>query len=122
AQLYKMLIEGNTDLQVSTKSGLGGTKICFDALVHNQIDLYPEYTGTAFLVLLKPAKPIIEELSKNATGVYQYVQHEFQTQYQLKLLKPIGFNNTYALMMRRTQAQSLRITSISNLTHYLNQK
>uniref|UniRef100_UPI003D7F4C42 ABC transporter permease/substrate-binding protein n=1 Tax=Pedobacter sp. TaxID=1411316 RepID=UPI003D7F4C42 len=47
AQLYKMLIEGNTDLQVSTKSGLGGTKICFDALVHNQIDLYPEYTGTA---------------------------------------------------------------------------
>lgn len=51
AEMYSMLIKGNTDYNVSTKTGLGGTKICFDALVNDQIDFYPEYTGTGLLVL-----------------------------------------------------------------------
>jgi osmoprotectant transport system permease protein len=52
AEMYSMLIKGNTDYEVSTKTGLGGTKICFDALTNDQIDFYPEYTGTGLLVLL----------------------------------------------------------------------
>jgi len=122
AQLYTLLIQGNSDLKVATKTGLGGTKICFDALNNNQIDLYPEYTGTGFLVLLKPSEEAVKNLSKSSTAVYQYVFDEFKKNYQLKWLKPIGFNNSYALMMRREQAQSLRIKSISDLTHYLNRK
>jgi len=122
AQMYKILILGNTDLQVETKTGLGGTKICFDALTNKQIDFYPEYTGTGFLVLLKPDKKTIKKLIVNTDSVYRYVSQQFNHQYKIKWLKPIGFNNTYALMMRREQAQSLRIESITDLTKHLNQK
>lgn len=121
AQLYKILILGNSDLQVETKTGLGGTKICFDALTNNQIDFYPEYTGTGFLVLLKPGEETINRLNGNTDRVYNYVSQEFKKRYKLKWLKPIGFNNAYALMMRREQAQSLHIESITDLTKHLNQ-
>ena len=121
-QMYKILILGNTDLAVETKTGLGGTKICFDALTNKQIDFYPEYTGTGFLVLLKPDATTIGRLNGNTDAVYQYVNTEFNRQFNIKWLKPIGFNNSYALMMRKEQAQSLRIESITDLTKYLNQK
>jgi osmoprotectant transport system permease protein len=121
AQMYKILIRGNSDLGVETKSGLGGTKICFDALTNNQIDFYPEYTGTGFLVLLKPDQQTIRRLTGNTAAVYDYVSKEFKQQFKLKWLKPIGFNNAYALMMRREQAQSLRIETITDLTKHLNQ-
>jgi len=120
AQMYKILINGNSDLQVETKTGLGGTKICFDALTNNQIDFYPEYTGTGFLVLLQPDGKTIQKLSGDTDGVYRYVRQQFSEKYQIKWLKPIGFNNTYALMMRREQAQSLHIKSITDLTKHLN--
>ena len=61
ASMYSMLIKGNTDLKVETKTGLGGTKICFDALTNNQIDMYPEYTGTALLVILQTPGSVIEK-------------------------------------------------------------
>jgi osmoprotectant transport system permease protein len=121
AQLYKILIRGNTDLDVVTKTGLGGTKICFDALTNNQIDFYPEYTGTGFLVLLKPDRKTINKLTGDVKGVYDYVSHEFKSQFNIKWLKPIGFNNAYALMMRREQAQSLQIETITDLTNHINQ-
>lgn len=113
--MYKMLIEGYTDLKAETKTGLGGTKICFDALINKQIDLYPEYTGTALLVLLQPSKRKVAELITNRDSVYQYVKREFDTQYHLTWLQPIGFNNAYALMMRRQQAHQLHIQTISDL-------
>lgn len=118
AEMYKMLIEGNTNYKVETKTGLGGTKICFDALMNDGIDLYPEYTGTGLLVLLKPSEQTIKEVSKDSRKTYEYVQREFQKEYQLQWLKPIGFNNAYALMMRRTQAKQLHIRTISQLTEY----
>jgi len=116
--IYKMLIEGNTDLKVTTRTGLGGTKICFDALTNNEIDLYPEYTGTGLLVILQPQKKVLAQITGSRIGVYNYVQKEFQKQYKLSWLKPIGFNNAYALMMRRGQAQQLGIRSISDLKKY----
>lgn len=119
AQMYRMLIEGNTDYKVDTKTGLGGTKICFDALMNNAIDFYPEYTGTGLLVLLKPPEKVLKRVSKDNNDTYLYVQAEFQKQYGLRWLKPIGFNNTYALMMRKKQAQELGITTISELKRYI---
>src|SRR6185312_13324657 len=62
SDMYTMLIKGYTDLDVATKTGLGGTKICFDALTNNQIDLYPEYTGTGLLVILQPSTQILNKL------------------------------------------------------------
>ncbi|HZW70409.1 MAG TPA: ABC transporter permease/substrate-binding protein [Hanamia sp.] len=122
AAMYSMLIKGNTHLQVETKTGLGGTKICFDALTNNQIDLYPEYTGTGLLVILQVPNSVVKKLGSNKEKVYQYVQQQFLKKYNLQWLKPIGFNNTYALMMRKKQAEDLDIKSISGLVNYLNKK
>ncbi len=103
--MYRMLLEGYTDLQVETKTGLGGTKICFDALINKQIDLYPEYTGTGLLVILQPSKQQITQLIDNRDSVYRYVQNVFAEKYALTWLPPIGFNNAYALMMRKARQQ-----------------
>jgi len=121
-QIYKMLIEGYTDYKVETKTGLGGTKICFDALMNDAIDFYPEYTGTGLLVLLKPTEKTIKEVSQSADMTYQYVDSEFRKQYGIQWLKPLGFNNSYALMMRRKQAEELKIKSISDLKKYWDSK
>jgi osmoprotectant transport system permease protein len=119
AQMYKILISGNTELSVQTKTGLGGTKICFDALQNGQIDFYPEYTGTGFLVLLQPDQATVRKLIGSKEAVEEYVRREFVQRYQLKWLRPIGFNNTYALMMRKDQARQLHIKSITDLVRYV---
>lgn len=122
AAMYKMLIEGYTDLAAVTKTGLGGTKIVFDALVNDQIDMYPEYTGTGLLVILQTPQHVTDSIISDSRKVYDYVSAEFEKQYHIKWLKPIGFNNTYALMMRRTAATQLHISSISDFTKYVNQQ
>lgn len=122
ASIYSMLIKGYTNYDAATKTGLGGTKICFDALTNNQIDLYPEYTGTGLLAILHPSTKIVDHLTGNRDATYNYVNEEFQKRYNIKWLKPIGFNNAYALMMRKKQANDLNIKTISNLKRYLNSK
>ncbi|MET3535001.1 glycine betaine ABC transporter substrate-binding protein [Chryseobacterium limigenitum] len=121
-EMYKILIEGNTHYKVETKTGLGGTEICFAALMNDAIDFYTEYTGTGLLVLLKPTEQTIKKVSQSADETYRYVNSEFQKQYGIQWLKPLGFNNSYALMMRRKQSKGLNVKSISDLKNYLNQK
>lgn len=115
ASLFSQLINGYTNLDVDTRPGLGGTKICFDALLNGEIDLYPEYTGTGLQVLLPPPSDTLREILSDPAAVYDYVSREFARQYALQWLSPIGFNNTYALMMRREQAEALGIRKISDL-------
>ena len=117
--IYAMLVRGYTDLQVSSKTGLGGTKICFEALANDQIDMYPEYTGTALLAILQAPEAETARLAGDRDSVYNYVRRRFNEEYHLSWLDPIGFNNAYALMMRRGQARQLRIQTISDLTIYL---
>ena len=119
ANMYSMLIKGYTDYDVSTKTGLGGTKICFDALNNDQIDFYPEYTGTGLLTILEPSAKTVDSLTVDKDKTYNYVQQQFEQKYLIKWLKPIGFNNAYALMMRRKQAKQLHIKTISDLKRYL---
>jgi osmoprotectant transport system permease protein len=122
ASMYTALIEGYTDLDVVTKTGLGGTKICFDALLHDQIDLYPEYTGTGLLVMLHPDTATIRRLTVSKDIVYAYVKRAFEEKFGVTWLKPIGFNNTYAVMMRREDAKQLSIKTITDLSNYVNTK
>jgi osmoprotectant transport system permease protein len=117
--IYAMLIRGYTDLAVESKTGLGGTKICFEALTHRQIDMYPEYTGTALLAILQPPPALAGRLAGHRDSVYNYVRERFDKEYDLTWLTPIGFNNAYALMMRRSEAQQLGIRTISDLVNYL---
>lgn len=122
AEMYTMLIEGYTGYKVETKTGLGGTKICFDALMNDAIDFYPEYTGTGLLVLLKPSAETIREVSQSPDKTYHYVNAAFEKQYGIQWLQPLGFNNAYALMMRRKQAEELHIRNISDLKKYFDGK
>lgn len=119
ANMYSMLIKGYTDYGVSTKTGLGGTKICFDALTNNQIDFYPEYTGTGLIAILQAPAKTVSLLTSDKNKTYNFVKTEFYKRYRIKWLTPIGFNNAYALMMRQKQADELGVKSISELTRYL---
>jgi len=122
ASMYSMLIKGYTDYDVATKTGLGGTKICFDALINDQIDFYPEYTGTGLLAILQPSAKTVDSLTTSSDATYNYVRKRFDEKYNIRWLKPIGFNNAYALMMRRKQAARLNIKTISDLKRYLESK
>ncbi|MHA6249163.1 ABC transporter permease/substrate-binding protein [Pontibacter sp. CAU 1760] len=121
AEMLAQLIRGYTDLQVTAQTGLGGTKICFDALAENEIDIYPEYTGTGLQVILNSPPDIVDSLGQDNQKVYRYVSEQFQTKYGIRWMPPLGFNNTYALMMRSEQAAALGIRSISDLKRYLEQ-
>ena len=120
--MYSLLLKGYTDFKVETKTGLGGTKICFDALLNNQIDLYPEYTGTGLLVILNPKKDVVDKMIGSKEQVFNFVKNEFSKRYGLDWLQPIGFNNAYALMMRRKQAEEKHITTISDLARIVNER
>lgn len=120
--LFALLIESRTDLTVGTRLGLAGTKIVFDALLNDEIDLYPEYTGTGLHVLLNTGEEEREQLGNEAEVVYQYVKQESRRRFGLTWLKPLGFENTYALMMRREQAERLGIETISDMVSYLNSR
>lgn len=122
AGIYTMLIKGYTNYNVATKTGLGGTKIVFDAMTNDQIDFYPEYTGTGLLAILQASPQTVNRLQVSKDSTYNYVQQEFKKRYNIKWLKPIGFNNAYALMMRQQQAKELDIKTISDLKRYLDSK
>lgn len=117
--IYTSLIRGYTHLDVITKTGLGGTQVCFGALLNHQIDFYPEYSGTGLLVILKPDSKTLETLNGNPERVFQYVEKEFEEKWSIKWLKPVGFNNSYSLIMRKDQALREHITTISDLVNSL---
>ena len=119
-EIIAQQIENRTHLPVERRFYLGGTYIAHQSILAGRIDIYPEYTGTALLAILHPSHiGEAERLAANKDSVYAYVQHQFNTRYDLEWLDPIGFNNAYALMMRRTEAQRLGIHSISQLADYL---
>jgi len=122
AHLFEQLIESESDLNVELKTGLAGTKICFDALIKKEIDLYPEYTGTGLHVILKSDQEISNTTLRDEKKVYNFVRKESKNSYDLEWLEPLGFNNTYALMMRESQANKINIMTISELKYYLEKK
>lgn len=103
------LIEDKTDLKVERKLNLGGTQVAFSALNNGDIDMYVEYTGTGLVNILNQ-KPL-----NNPEKVYNIVQNEFNKKYEIKLLKPLGFNNTYALAVRQDTAKQYNLNTISDL-------
>lgn len=118
-EIFKILIENNSALNVVLKTGLGGTQIAFEALKSAEIDLYPEYTGTALFVLLKTPANEVKLLENNRAKVYDFVRSEMSKRFGLQWLSPLGFNNTYAVIMRKKQAAQLGIRSVSDLSKYL---
>jgi len=118
-EIFALLIESSCDLNVETKTGLAGTKICFDALTNGGIDLYPEYTGTGLLVILKAGEDVRKAILRDKEKVYAFVAENSKQRFDVIWLQPLGFNNTYALMMREDHASELNIKTISDLKIHL---
>lgn len=114
-EIFSQLINGYTELDVDARPGLGGTKICFDALKAGEIDIYPEYTGTGLLVLLEADEDLIQSLNHDKEAVYQYLKKTFLKDLGIRWLAPIGFNNTYALVVRSDKAEKMGWNKVSDL-------
>lgn len=105
AELVAQQIERRTDYRVVRRLNLGGTFICHQALVSGQIDLYPEYTGTALTAILEqPAEGDRKE-------VYQAVSKAYAERFDATWAPPFGFNNTFALLVRGDAPESLQTIS-----------
>ena len=109
AEMEAQLIEKNTDISVERKFNMDGSPICFQALKSGQVDIYPEYTGTALMTLLK--LPV----DSDPDSVYKTVSDEFEKQFQLSWLEPLGFNNTYAVAVTQEYAEKNNLKTVSDL-------
>ena len=78
--------------------------------------------GKELLVILPQKPKLFAKMMAQKEKVYDYVQQEFNKNYHVKWLKPIGFNNTYALMMRKKQAAELGVKSVSDLKQFLDKR
>ncbi|MEL7501642.1 MAG: glycine betaine ABC transporter substrate-binding protein [Cyanobacteria bacterium J06554_6] len=92
-------------------TAIGGTSENHAALVEGEIDMYPEYTGTALLVHLEQAY----DPNMSNTEVYETVKGAYAEQFNVTLLEPGSFNNTYAFVMTKERANELGITSVSDV-------
>lgn len=108
--MYKILIEEETDLQVELKPGFGKTSFVFNALDAGSIDIYPEFTGTAIAELLKETPN-----STNRKEIYEQAEAGLFEQYDLVMLEPMKFNNTYALAISNELAEQHGVKNISDL-------
>lgn len=110
SELAAQLIEGNSKIKVVRKFNLGGTIVAFNALRNGDLDLYPEYTGTGLVAILK--LPVEQDADKTLS----IVQKEFNDKYQVKWLKPLGFNNTYAMALPEELAKRHNLNKTSDLS------
>jgi osmoprotectant transport system permease protein len=108
AEMFAQLLEARGIL-VERRLGLGATEIAFGALRSGAADVYPEYTGTGLLAILG------ERPAADPGEVYDRVSREFRRRWGMRWLPPLGFENTYAIAVRRATADSLGLRTLSDL-------
>lgn len=108
AEMFAQVLEAR-GMKVDRRPGLGATEIAFAALRENAIDVFPEYTGTALVAILKQ-RPIADRQE-----AFRTVQREFSTRYGMRWLPPLGFENTYAIAVRRETALQYHLKTLSDL-------
>ena len=111
-ELLAQEIESKTGLTVDRRLNLGGTLICHQAMVAGQLDMYVEYTGTALTAILK------EPPSYDSAQVYEKVRAAYRDQFHIEWTEPLGFNNTFAIIVRSADAGKLNIKTISDAAPY----
>ena len=111
ANMYKILIEENTDMTVTVKPNFGKTTFLYEALKKGDIAIYPEFTGTVTESLLKPAP----QVDHDPVAVYQAARDGIKKQDNLVLLKPMAYQNTYAVVVPKKFAQEYGLKTISDL-------
>jgi osmoprotectant transport system substrate-binding protein len=111
-QLLAQYIEASTHLRVEPRFSLGGTYICQNAIRSGEIDLYVEYTGTALAAILK------EKPSSDPSDVYHRVKEAYGKRFDLAVTEPLGFNNSFAMVIRGEDARRLKLKTISDIVPY----
>ncbi len=103
-ELIAQQIERTTDYQVERRLNLGGTFLCHEALLAGQIDIYPEYTGTALTAIL-------EQSIAGDSDVLSRVSQAYKQKFNLVWAPPFGFNNTFAVLIRAEDSQDIETIS-----------
>ncbi|MFQ5876652.1 MAG: glycine betaine ABC transporter substrate-binding protein [Acidobacteriota bacterium] len=109
AELVAQQIERRAGLRVERRTNLGGTLICHRALAAGELDLYVEYTGTALMAILD------EPPGSDPREVYRRVRDAYRDRFDLEWGEPLGFSNTFAMVVRGEDARRLGLTSISDV-------
>jgi glycine betaine/choline ABC-type transport system substrate-binding protein len=108
AEIVALALEAR-GVTVDRRFNLGGTFICHRAIVSGELDLYPEYTGTAFTAILSQ-KPV-----SDPAAVLSSVSREYAKRWDIVWSAPLGFDNTFALVVRGEDARRLGLAKISDL-------
>lgn len=110
-ELIAQHLERRLGITVDRRLNLGGTMLAHRALLNGDIDLYPEYTGTALTAVLDLAP------SPDAQSVRDRVKQEYEQRYGLQWLDTLGFENTFAMIVRRSDAEHDQLESLSDAAH-----
>ena len=112
-EMLALLIEENSDLHVKITKGVGGgTSNIHPAMIKGDFDLYPEYTGTGWLVILK------KDTLLPPDQLFSELQKEYSREYGLKWVAPYGFNNAYSLAVSNEMAKKYNLKTFSDLALY----
>jgi glycine betaine/choline ABC-type transport system substrate-binding protein len=109
AELLAQHIETRTGIHVERKTNLGGTLLVHKAMQASQVDLYVEYTGTALNAVLN------ESPTGDSSAVYQRVKQLYGHRFNFEVTEPLGFENTFAMVIRGEDAQRLHLQRMSDL-------
>ena len=110
AELLAQHIEARTGIPVERKTNLGGTMLVQKAMLAGELDLYVEYTGTALTAVLN------ETPKGDSKSVYERVKKEYAERFGLEVTEPLGFENTFAMVIRGEDARKYNLRKLSDLT------
>ncbi len=111
-EIFAQIIEARAHLEVERRFYLAGTFICQQAILAGRIDLYPEYTGTALTAVLKEAP------GRDKQEVYRRVKQGYESRFGLTLSPPLGFDDTFAMVIRGEDARRLNLHTLSQAAAY----
>src|SRR5258705_7882968 len=109
AELIAQHIEAGTGIPVERKPNLGGTRLVHKSLQPGELDLYVEYTGTALTAVLN------ESPQGDSSAVYNRVKQLYCDRFHLEVTEPLGFENTFAMVIRGDDAKKLHLQEISDI-------
>jgi osmoprotectant transport system substrate-binding protein len=110
AELLAQHIESRTNIPVDRKTNLGGTLLVHKALLSGDLDLYVEYTGTALTAVLNESPG-----TDTPAAIYNRVKQQYSQRFQLDLTEPLGFENTFAMVVRGDDARDLHLRTTSDI-------
>ena len=105
-------LEARTHLRMERRFYLAGTYICQQAMLAGRIDAYVEYTGTALTAILH------ESPTGDSAAVFARVQSEYERRFKMRVMPSLGFNNTFAMVVRGADARRLNVKTLSEAAAY----